>query len=75
MISKVSLLFPRYIEGGLPGVVSTGFFGSNRLKSAVEDPPVGDLSANIVSLATCVEAVDFRGQVPNQLLFDVTVVA
>lgn len=41
------------------------FFGSNRLKSAVEEF-VG-LSARIDSLATWVEAFDFRGQVPYQL--------
>lgn len=45
-----------------------GFFVSNRLKSA--DEPFVGLSAKIVSLATDVEAVDFLGQVPYQLLFD-----
>jgi hypothetical protein len=41
---------------------------SKRLKSAEE--PFAGLSAKILSLATWVEAVDFRGQVPYQLLLD-----
>ena len=66
-MSKVSLLLPRYMDGGLAAMVAGDFFGSNRLKSAV-DPLVG-LSASIVSRATWVEAVDFLGHVPYQLLF------
>jgi hypothetical protein len=69
--SRVSLLFPRYIEGGLLALGAWGFFGSNWF-TTVEEAPFFDLSARIVSLATCVEAVLFRGQVPYQLLFSLT---
>ncbi len=69
VISKVSLPFPKHIEDGLAAVTGGDFLGSNRLKSAGVVPLAG-LSAKIVSLATCVEAVDFLGQVPYQLLFD-----
>jgi hypothetical protein len=57
-----------YIEGGREVGGKEAFFGSNRLKSA-EEPFVG-LSASIVSRATDVEAIDFRGHVPYQELFD-----
>jgi hypothetical protein len=50
-------------------VIVGDFFASNRLKSA-EAAPLAGLSARIVSLATCVEADDFLGQVPYQPLFD-----
>lgn len=68
VISNVSLLLPKNIEGGRDVVTAGGFFVSKRLKSA--DEPFVGLSARIVSLATDVEAVDFLGQVPYQLLFD-----
>jgi hypothetical protein len=67
-MSRVSLLFPIFIEGGRAAEVIGDFLGSNRLKS-VERAPLAGFSARIVSLATWVEAVDFRGQVPYQLLF------
>ncbi len=67
-MSKVSLLFPINIEGGREGVMTGDFLGSNRLKSAVRSPFAG-LSARIISLATWVDAVALRGQVPCQLLF------
>lgn len=57
------------MDGGLGA--EGGFFGSNRLKSTAGLPFVG-LSANIVSLATNVEAVDFLGQVPYHELLDLS---
>jgi len=66
VISEVSLLFPRYIEGGRVALIDGDFLGSNRLKSDEEEPFVG-ISANIVSRTTEVEAEDFRGHVPYQL--------
>lgn len=66
MISKVSLLLPRYIEGGREAFMDGDFLGSNRLKSDEEGPFAG-ISARIVSRATEVDAVDFRGHVPYQL--------
>jgi hypothetical protein len=51
VISKVSLPFPKYIEGGLAAVTAGDFLGSNRLKSAGAAPLAG-LFAKIVSLAT-----------------------
>lgn len=63
--SEVSLLFPMFIDGGLPSLVTEGLFGVRGPKSV--GGPVLCLSARIVSLATWVEGVDFRGQVPYQL--------
>jgi hypothetical protein len=47
------------------------FLDSNLLKS-VDDDPFEGLSASIVSRATCVEAVDFRGHVPYHEAFDLS---
>lgn len=54
------------IDDGLPPLVPTVFFGVKGLKSFGGDPALC-LSAKIISLATCVEGVDFRGHVPYQL--------
>lgn len=69
-MSEVSLLFPKYIEGGLPSFRAVAFRGgSYRLRSAVEEPFDG-MSANIDSLASCVDAEDFRGHVPYHEFLD-----
>jgi len=71
-MSEVPLLFPRNMEGGLPCDTRDDFReGSKRLRS-LEDGAFFGLSANIVSRAIWVDAEDFRGHVPYQLVFDLT---
>lgn len=71
-MSRVSLPFPTHIDGGRAAVTAGDFFGSNRLRSA-DVAPLAGLSAKMVSRATCVDAVDFLGHVPYQLLFELRV--